>query len=153
MIKSFKIGNVESCSERDTLECIERILLLHSYETSDLIHQYYLDRYKQQQTMESTPHGQLTVRCGFTDDSFLEVSISESFLSKNSSTTFSVFFSTSQIEIINARNLVPLSSNGSCDPFVRIYLSPEEKFGTTAKFKTNVQYKTIYPLFDEKFLM
>lgn len=74
MVKSFKQGNVaETCSEKDTLESIERLLLLHSYETSDLIHQYYLDRYNEQKAMEDTPHGQLTVRCEFTDDHCLEV--------------------------------------------------------------------------------
>lgn len=74
MIKSFKCGNTaESCSERETLESIERTLQLHGYETADLIHQYYLERYQQQSNMNDTPYGQLTVRCQFTDDQFLKV--------------------------------------------------------------------------------
>lgn len=74
MIKSFKCGNTaSSCSEKETLEYIERLLQLHSYETADLIHQYYYERYKQQQAMNDTPYGQLTIRCEFTDDNLLKV--------------------------------------------------------------------------------
>lgn len=80
MIKSFKCGNTtESCSERDTLESIERTLRLHSFETADLIHQYYFERHQQQLVMNDTPYGQLTIRCKFTDDQFLKVIIHDSF--------------------------------------------------------------------------
>lgn len=72
----------------------------------------------------------------------------KSFLVFNSKFSYIV-----QLEIVNARNLVPISSNGSCDPFVRFHLSPEEKFGVTMKYKTNVQNKTLFPLYDEKFVM
>ncbi|XP_031620349.1 protein unc-13 homolog 4B isoform X3 [Contarinia nasturtii] len=130
MVKSFKCGEmVSDCRERETLTEIENLLQLHSYETSDLIHQYYIQRYKDQQAMDSAPLGQLTVRYGFSDDNCLE------------------------IEVVNARNLVPIASNGSCDPFVRIQFSPEEKFGVTTKYKTNFQNKTLFPLFDEKFVI
>lgn len=54
---------------------------------------------------------------------------------------------------MNARNLCPADSNGSCDPFVRIALLPEEKFVGVVKPKTNAQSKTLFPLFDEKFTM
>ncbi|XP_055321737.1 protein unc-13 homolog 4B isoform X2 [Sitodiplosis mosellana] len=130
MVKSFKCGDTAStCVERETLAETEKLLQLHSYETSDLIHQYYYERYKEQQAMEDATFGQLTVRCGFSDDNCIE------------------------IEIINARNLVPIASNGTCDPFVRIQFSPEEKFGVTTKYKTNFQNKTLFPLFDEKFVI
>lgn len=52
---------------------------------------------------------------------------------------------------MNARNLVPMDSNGSCDPFVRINLVPEDKFINIQRPKTNAQTKTLFPLFDEKF--
>lgn len=54
---------------------------------------------------------------------------------------------------MNARNLVAADNGGSCDPFVRIYLLPEDKFENNAKHKTKVQSKTLFPLFDEKFSM
>lgn len=76
MVKSFKCGDVaSSCVERETLAETEKLLQLHSYETSDLIHQYYMERYKEQQAMEDAPLGQLTVRCGFSSDNCLEVII------------------------------------------------------------------------------
>lgn len=58
-----------------------------------------------------------------------------------------------QIEVINARNLVAVDSNGSCDPFVRINFVPEDKFNNVVKPKTNSQNKTLFPLYDEKFVM
>lgn len=58
-----------------------------------------------------------------------------------------------QLEVLNARNLIPICSNGACDPFVRIYFSPEERFDAMTKYKTNVQNKTLFPLYDEKFVM
>lgn len=78
MIKSFKCGDTaSSCVERETLAETEKLLQLHSYETSDLIHQYYFERFKEQQAMDDdkTPLGQLTVRCGFSDDNCIEVCI------------------------------------------------------------------------------
>lgn len=74
MIKCFKCGETaRSCVEREILAETERLLQLHSYETSDLIHQYYIERLKEQQTMIDTPYGQLTIRGTFADDSNLEV--------------------------------------------------------------------------------
>lgn len=54
---------------------------------------------------------------------------------------------------MNARELVPMDSNGSCDPFVRIHFIPEERFASVNKPKTSSQSKTLFPLFDEKFSM
>lgn len=81
MVKSFKCGDTAStCVERETLAETEKLLQLHSYETSDLIHQYYYERYKEQQAMEDTPLGQLTVQCGFSDDNCIEVRMIRSML-------------------------------------------------------------------------
>lgn len=77
-MKSFKCTNCtnekHSTSDKETLEAIERLLELHGYETSDLIHQYYLERVKEQATMTDSQFGQLTVRCWFKENS-LEVKI------------------------------------------------------------------------------
>lgn len=74
MIKSFKCGETSSsCVERETLAETEKLLQLHSYETCDLIHQYYYERFKEQQAMDTAPLGQLTVRCGFSIDNCIEV--------------------------------------------------------------------------------
>lgn len=75
MIETFKCGTSPSgCTEKEVLDSIEQKLQLHGAETADLIHQYYLERMKQQQTMEDAPLGQLTVRCSVGDDDFLQVS-------------------------------------------------------------------------------
>lgn len=46
-----------------------------------------------------------------------------------------------------------MDSDGSCDPFVRIHFIPEDKFLGVANPKTNVQNKTLFPIFDEKFVI
>lgn len=75
-MQSFKstncTGENHSSSDKETLEEIERLLELHGYETSDLIHQYYLERVKEQAALTDSAYGQLTVRCWFKDNS-LEV--------------------------------------------------------------------------------
>lgn len=76
MIKSFKCGDTTSCAEKETLDYLEQMLRLHSLETSDLIHQYYFERLKQQNGMSDPSFGKLTVRCGFADDNYLDVSYS-----------------------------------------------------------------------------
>lgn len=154
MTKCFRCGNTSrSCIEKDTLEETEKLLQLHSYETSDLIHQYYLERLKEQNAMSDTKHGQLTIRCGFTDDSCLEVSAIATIFECVSLIGSFFFYFMQQIEILNARQLMPNNSSGTCDPFVRIQFSPEDKFGVTTKYKTNAQNKTNCPLYDEKFVM
>lgn len=52
---------------------------------------------------------------------------------------------------MSARNLRPMDSNGSCDPFVRVHFLPEPEFSNVVKPKTNAQAKTLFPLFEEKF--
>lgn len=133
MIENFKCQNTSACkpiqsSDKETLEHIDKLLELHGYETADLIHQYYKDRYKMQCEMTSTPFGILTVQCYF-QGNILE------------------------IEIMNAKSLVPMDTDGSCDPFVRIHFFPDGKFVGVTQPKTKMHNKTLFPLFDEKFSM
>lgn len=74
MIQSFKGTKKCEASDRAVLNNIEQLLELHGFETADLIHQYYLDRLKEQQVIRETPYGQLTVRCCF-KNLVLEVSL------------------------------------------------------------------------------
>lgn len=130
MVDNFKCQNdrtVQS-SDKETLEQIDKLLELHGYETADLIHQYYKEKYMIQKTLEEAPFGLLTVQC---------------FFQKN----------TLEIEILNAKHLVPMDSDGSCDPFVRIHFFPEDKFLNISQPKTKVIQKTLFPMFDEKFSM
>lgn len=115
-------------SDKETLEEIDKLLELHGYETNDLILQYYKERYAMQNKMSGAPYGILTVQCYFNGR-------------------------TLEVEIMNAKHLVPMDSDGSCDPFVRIHFFPDCKFGNVSQPKTKVHEKTLFPLFDEKFSM
>lgn len=53
----------KNTSDRATLEAIEQLLQLHGYETCDLIHQYYIERKREQDQIADAPYGMLTVRC------------------------------------------------------------------------------------------
>lgn len=132
MVQNFKSAeNRESqnASDRDTLDHIERLLQLHGYETTDLIHQYYIDRLtEQEQAEEDAVFGMLTVQCFFKNNVL-------------------------ELEIMNARNLKPMDSNGTCDSFVRVHFIPEERFVGVTKPRTNTQSKTLFPLYDEKFVV
>lgn len=86
MLGSFK--NPDECSNCDTLKRTEQLLKVHGLETCDLVHQVHLDLHKQFKNMkEESPYGELTVRAKFED-------------------------STLKIEVINARNLIAMDSNG-----------------------------------------
>ncbi|KFB34814.1 AGAP003164-PB-like protein [Anopheles sinensis] len=133
MVANFKTAEnreSETAADKETLAHIERLLQLHGYETTDLIHQYYLDRLQEQNRKDATAltYGVLTVQCFFRGNVL-------------------------ELEIVNARNLKPMDGNGLCDPFVRVHFLPEERFIGVAKPKTQCQSKTLFPLFDEKFVM
>lgn len=131
MVANFKTTQnqeSENASDKETLMHIERLLQLHGYETTDLIHQYYLDRLQEQEAIEDTPYGVLAVQCFFKDNVL-------------------------ELEIMNARQLKPMDSNGSCDSFVRVHFIPEERFVGVIKPRTQSHSKTLFPLYDEKFVM
>lgn len=74
MVKFFDCGEATTNpADKKILENVEQKLKLQSLETNDLIHQYNLERLKEQQEMTTAPSGQLTVRCALTDDNYLEV--------------------------------------------------------------------------------
>ncbi|XP_026481672.1 protein unc-13 homolog 4B-like [Ctenocephalides felis] len=114
--------------DREQLEQMRELLRLHALETGDLIHRFHLDRLKEQESMQDTPYGILTVRCRLQNTHL-------------------------RVEIMSARNLKPTDSNGSCDPFVRVSLLPEDRFVGVSKPKTQSQSKTMFPLFDETFII
>ncbi|XP_055524465.1 protein unc-13 homolog 4B isoform X3 [Wyeomyia smithii] len=126
--KSTENPETETSSDKETLAHIERLLTLHGYETTDLIHQYYLDRLKEQEEETSESCGMLTVQCFFKENVL-------------------------ELEIMNARNLKPMDTNGSCDSFVRVHFVPEERFVGIIKPRTHTVTKTLFPLFDEKFVI
>ncbi|KAK3709664.1 hypothetical protein QZH41_010991, partial [Actinostola sp. cb2023] len=54
------------------------------------------------------------------------------------------------VEVLNARNLPALDTNGLSDPYVVLRLQPSHLFGRV-EHKSKVVKNTLFPLFDEKF--
>ncbi|XP_050348303.1 protein unc-13 homolog 4B isoform X4 [Nymphalis io] len=127
MIRSFRQDNKEIYTS-ETLKRVEYLLKIHGMETRELIHQYHLERWQEQQAITEPKMGLLTVRAQFIDDNL-------------------------KIEIMNARNLMPTDSNGLCDSYVRVGLLPEDTFANVEKPKTQTHSKNLFPLYDEMFLI
>ncbi|XP_018793043.1 PREDICTED: protein unc-13 homolog 4B [Bactrocera latifrons] len=125
MTSCFKIGNAVT-SDIEVLREVEKALDLHAYETSDLIHQYYLELLGCQQGISRSEFGQLTIKPNFTQTGLV-------------------------LHILNGRNLVPMDQNGSCDSFVKINFYPTNRFVNMPIYKTSVHHKTRFPLYDEIF--
>ncbi|XP_011497848.1 PREDICTED: protein unc-13 homolog D-like [Ceratosolen solmsi marchali] len=125
LIQFFNLGADELANVK-VLEKIEKVLKLYGLETTELIHQYYVDRVKEQNNILGEPYGLLTVKAYFFNDLL-------------------------NLQILNARNLKSFDSNGKCDSYVKIRLFPEDIFVGMKTFKTNVQKETLFPLYDESF--
>jgi hypothetical protein len=67
---------------------LEQLLQVHQMDTWELVHQYRMEQLSEQKTMQTSSQGLLTVRMMFMDDIL-------------------------KIEILNARNLKPISSKGT----------------------------------------
>ncbi|XP_060801527.1 protein unc-13 homolog 4B isoform X1 [Amyelois transitella] len=127
MIQSFRQDSRETYTS-ETLKRVEYLLKIHGMETRELIHQYHLERWQEQQAITEPKMGMLTVRAQFMEDNL-------------------------KLEIMNARNLVPTDSNGLCDSYVRVALLPEDTFANIVKPKTQTHNKNLFPLYDEMFLI
>lgn len=86
-----------SVDEHGKLRRVERILRLHGMETPELSYQFYVQRLMEQKKLQSTGdapyHGLLTIRAQFVDNVL-------------------------SIEIMNARNIKPMDSNGKKSPSI-----------------------------------
>ncbi|KAI5696828.1 hypothetical protein M8J75_000769 [Diaphorina citri] len=110
----------------DLFQAIRIRLSYFKSDTEQLIILYYHDRLHEQLNVESTEYGVLNVRVYYHHDSLC-------------------------IEILNARDVIPLDPNGFSDPFVIVELIPKSLFPNVTEQQTNVQKKTLNPLFDECF--
>lgn len=86
LIRYFNVGADETANVK-VLEKIEHLLELHGLETAELIHRYHQERIKEQNELEESEYGQITVKAQFADNSL-------------------------NIQILNARKLRPVDSNG-----------------------------------------
>lgn len=92
LLKFFKIGEDTHDSllnnNNEMLTKIQNVLYYHGMETWQLIHQYHIDRLKEQQAMTTASYGMLTVRMQFVHDLL-------------------------RIEIMNGRSLYPMDGDGN----------------------------------------
>lgn len=86
MVRSFRLDAKDTFSS-ETLKRVEYLLKIHGMETRELIHQYHLERWQEQQAISEPKLGILTVRAQFIENVL-------------------------KLEIMNARNLIPTDSNG-----------------------------------------
>ncbi|XP_043506387.1 BAI1-associated protein 3 isoform X1 [Frieseomelitta varia] len=105
---------------------VEERLQYHKMDTTFLIDRFYRQRLQDQLNTVSSEYGVLTVRAYLNHDSLC-------------------------VEVINARDVIPLDPNGYSDPFVIIELLPRRVFEHCAEQHTNVKKKTLNPMFDECF--
>ncbi|KAK2714094.1 hypothetical protein QYM36_008626 [Artemia franciscana] len=95
--------------------------------TQALINLYYKERMDEQQNAtEAAGYGVLTVRAYFHHDSLC-------------------------VEVLGARDVIPLDPNGLSDPFVIVELLPRTTFSHCVEQRTAVHRRTLNPVFDECF--
>ncbi|VVC40707.1 Hypothetical protein CINCED_3A013301 [Cinara cedri] len=126
MLFGFLRKDNETENKSEMIEKLESLLHLHTLDTVDLIHEYYLERLRGQMEMEQANEGMLTVKLIFINDVL-------------------------KVDVLNANKIKAMDSNGFSDPFVKVRLLPKEKFQNINKPTTAVHKKTLYPLFDECF--
>jgi BAI1-associated protein 3 len=103
-------------------------LSLNQMTTVKLIEQYYKDLLQEQNDVAECKYGILNVRAYYNTNS-----------------------QTLVIDVIGAKQIIPLDSNGLSDPFVVIELVPRLRYPTQNTIKTKVVSKTLNPIFDETF--
>ncbi|XP_043289714.1 BAI1-associated protein 3 isoform X2 [Venturia canescens] len=105
---------------------VEERLEYHKMDTMLLIDRYYQQRLQDQINTLTAEYGILTVRAYLNHDSLC-------------------------VEVINARDVIPLDPNGFSDPFVIIELLPRRVFSHCTEQQTNVKKRTLNPVFEEYF--
>ncbi len=111
----------------DEILCkIRHLLKLHGSESSYLMQQYHLERMRE--TPDDAQLGLLTIQAVFAQDKLI-------------------------VKILNGRNLKGMDSRGSADPYVKVQIVPRDKLTEAPIYKTKVQKNTLFPLFDETFIL
>ncbi|CAG5125590.1 unnamed protein product, partial [Candidula unifasciata] len=112
----------------EPFENLRKELTLHKMDTLSLIEAFYMEKNEQQAHTESTEYGVLNVRVVYKYD-----------------------YHTLLVEVLNAKDLIPLDANGLSDPYVLISLAPEHVFPGLTTQSTKIVKKTLNPVFDESF--
>ncbi|KAM8946359.1 protein unc-13 homolog D [Pelodytes ibericus] len=112
----------------DTFTRLEKELEICSSTTQKVMECYYQQRIQQQLETTSEKYGAVTVKA--------------SYLSSEQKL---------RVEVLNAVNLIPRGSSGSCDPFVLLSLEPKHLFPAVEQRSTQTQKDELNPLYDETF--
>jgi len=110
----------------DLFDATSRSLKLNGMSTEALVDAFHEERLRDQESQETQEFGSLAVRVYFHHDSL-------------------------SVEILNAKNVIPLDTNGLSDPFVIIELLPRQLFEACVEQQTVVHKRTLNPVFDECF--
>lgn len=86
LIRFFNVGADETANVK-ILEKMEHLLQLHGLETAQLIHRYHQERITEQNELEESEYGQITVKAQLLDNCL-------------------------NVQIMNARKLRPVDTNG-----------------------------------------
>ncbi|XP_034249414.1 BAI1-associated protein 3 [Thrips palmi] len=105
---------------------VDQRLQYHRTDTERLVDLYHQQRLLAQLGCESAEYGVLAVRAYFNHDSLC-------------------------VEVLSARDVIPLDPNGFSDPFVIVELLPRRLFAHCLEQTTHVHKKTLNPVFDECF--
>lgn len=129
--RNFMNGNENIGIEKlfDRTNQLDFVMELHGMQTSELIHQYYKDRYQQQQKITQTSLnvlGSMSIVCFFEGNVL-------------------------RLEVLNAKNLVSTEIKKTPTTFVKIKFISKKAFPNFEKCKTATQIETKFPLFDENF--
>ncbi|XP_049874475.1 BAI1-associated protein 3 [Pectinophora gossypiella] len=106
---------------------LEQRMQYHQAPTEELLELWLADRLADQiRTPLPSAYGSILVRVYFNHDSLC-------------------------VEVLSARDVIPLDPNGLSDPFVVLELLPKRLFPKAHEQQTNVQKKTLNPVWDECF--
>lgn len=105
-----------------------KILSLNQTPTEQLIEKYYKDLLKQQNEVSECKYGILNVRAYYNGNA-----------------------QTLVLDVIGAKQIIALDSNGLSDPFVVIEIIPKFRYPAVPVVKTKVVSKSLNPIFDETF--
>ncbi|CEF60676.1 C2 domain and Munc13 homology 1 domain and Mammalian uncoordinated homology 13, domain 2 and Mammalian uncoordinated homology 13, subgroup, domain 2-containing protein [Strongyloides ratti] len=103
-------------------------LSLNKTPTIKIIEKYYSSLLKKQTDAQECKYGILNVRAYYNQK-----------------------LQTLVVDVIGAKQIIPLDSNGLSDPFVVVELVPHFRFPTQAPTKTKVVSKSLNPIFNETF--
>ncbi|GFO38153.1 Bai1-associated protein 3 [Plakobranchus ocellatus] len=112
----------------EPFENLRKELTMHKMDTLTLIETFYVEKNEQQTHTSNTEYGVLNVRAVYRFDSH---------------TLF--------VEVLSAKDLIPLDANGLSDPYVLVTLGPDHVFPNVSTQSTKIVKKTLNPMFDESF--